>query len=318
MLQYRVIIVQLHDGRFEAYVRAFPSLSVIRPTAAQALEAAREEMTKILDDYANDGRQAPPPDREAVAIELVSVPFEHRAARRFNVQVDVITGQIRKNGAELPIRGTAQALLVMLASEGRDVSVDTLRERLHPHLPPDQAYDALKMNVYRARRQIGVSQVIQTTPRGYRISDDVVVDTRFLPQIVRAIRARSVAKAIETRLEGIFERLIAGRPAAYESWDWFEPIERTLRSWAREIGAYVAERALREGDAERALEIAHALCALDPLDETACELQVRAHLARSDRASALMTYRRYADDLHMQHGMEPSPALRALVDPQAT
>jgi len=171
------------------------------------------------------------------------------------------------------------------------------------------------MSVYRARKQLGAAAAIRTTERGYRISEDAVVDTRFLPQIVRAIRTRSIPKAIEARLDTIFQQLVTGRPAAYEPWEWFAPFERELCDAAREIGLYLANRALREGSPERALEIARALATLDPLDETAYELEIRVHLARGDRASALQTYRRYAQDLQAKHGMEPSPALRSLVDP---
>lgn len=314
-LAYRVIVVRNADATFEAYVRAFPSMHVTGATPQETIEAARRELTRVLEEYAHEGRRPPPPDREAVAIELISVPFESKTRDRPNVQVDVITGTVRKDGAEVPVRGSTLALLVSLACEPRDVSTEILSERLYPGIPRDQAYDALKMCVYRARKQVGGRGVIETSERGYRLAESVVVDVRFLNQIVRAIRTRSIAKAIETRLDAIFEQLIAGRPAAYSSWEWFAGTERTLRNASREIGLYIAHRALREGDPERALEIAQQLVELDRLDETVHELAIRVHLARGDRASALQTFRRYADDLQEQHGMEPSAALRSLVSP---
>ena len=313
-LSYRVIVVRLDDGRFEAYVRAFPSLKVMAPTARGAVEAARAEMMRLLEDYARDGRRPPPPDREAVAIELVTVPFEPAVPYSPKVHIEVTSGKVYLDGRELALRGTTLALLVSLATDTRDTSIDVLCERLYPGILGDQAYSALKMCIYRARKQLGARGIIETTQRGYRLSENVVIDVRFLPQIVRAIRARSIAKAIESRLDAIFDQLVMGRPAAYETWNWFEPIERNLRATAREIGLYLAQGALREGRTEHALEIAHALAQMDPLDETAQELEIRVHLSRGDRASALQAFRRYAEDLHAQHGMEPSPALRALVE----
>jgi len=313
-LQYRVIVVQTARDRFEAYVRAFPQLNVSAATAIEAVEAARAEIARTLSDYAKEGRLPPQPDREAVAIELIDVPFEPPAEVRTDVRLDVITGKVYKDGSEVPVRGAALALLVSLASEPRDLSIDVLCDRLYPGISADQAYGALKMCVYRARKQLGVRGVIETTPRGYRLAENVVIDTRFLPQIVRAVRTRSIAKAIETRLDAIFEQLLSGRPAAYATWEWFEPVERSFRDAAREIGLHLAGDALEENKAQRALEIAHAIAALDPLDEVAHELQIRAHLARGDRASALQIYRRYARDLQEQHGMEPSSALRSLVE----
>lgn len=314
-LDYRVIVFRGEDGKCQAYVRAFPSLSVAGNTPEEAIDAARVEIARMLDECAREGRRPPPADREAVAIEMVSLPFEPKAQYRPNVQLEITSGKVFRDGEEVAVRGTALALLVALACEPRDVSTELLSERLYPGIPRDQAYDALKMCVYRARKQLGGRGVIETSERGYRLADDVVVDVRFLNQIVRAIRAKSIAKAIETRLAAIFEQLIVGRPAAYAAWDWFVTVERNLRNASREIGLYLADRALRANDPERALQIVQELVDLDPLDETVHELAIRVHLARRDRASALQTFRRYAQDLQTQHGMEPSPALRALIDP---
>jgi DNA-binding SARP family transcriptional activator len=313
-LQYRVIVVRRERDRYHAYVRAFPSLRVTGSTPEETIDAARAEMTRILRECARDGRRPPPPDSEAVAIELVEVPFESKVTERPNVQVDVTAGKVLKDGAEVPVRGSTLALLVTLATESRDVSVESLCERLYPGIGFDQAYAALKMCIYRARRQLGTQGVIETTERGYRLSENVTVDIRFLSQIVRSVRTRSLPKAIEARLPAIFDDLAAGRPAAYSSWEWFAPTERILRGATREIGLHLAESALRSGDAAVALEVAQRLVSMDPLDETAHELAIRVHLARGDRASALRTFRRYAGDLRAQHGMEPSPALRALVE----
>lgn len=312
-LRYRVIIYR-EGTTFEGYVRAFPSLRVQGKTAQDALEAARAEIARVLEEYARDGRRPPTPDRDADVVELLDFAFEPKAQYRPKIQLDVVSGKVFVDGAEAAVRGSALALVVALACEPRDVSTETLSQRLYPGTAREQAYDALKMCVYRARKQLGGPGAIETTERGYRLADDVIVDIRFLNQIVRAIRSRSIAKAIEMRLDAIFEQLVGGRPAAYATWEWFAPLERTLCEAAREIGLYLADRALRAGDSERALQLARRLTEMDPLDETAHELAIRVHLARGDRASALQRFRRYADDLQAQHGMEPSPALRALVE----
>lgn len=312
-LRYRVIVVPQAYG-FRALVQAFPELHVMGDTVRAALENAQREILRTLADYERSGRPLPVPDSDAAAIEMLCIDFQSAAAALPRVQIDVMTGCVRKDGAEVPVRGATLALLVLLAAEPREISTESLCDRLYPGSGSDQAYDALKMAIYRARKQLGARGVIETTQRGYRVAESVVVDIRFLAQIVRAVRSRSIAKAIEARLEAIFDQLVAGRPAIYASWEWFEPVERTLRLAAREIGAYLAERALRDRRTERALEVAQQLAALDPLDEAAHELTARVYLARGDRASALHAYRRYAEELQRQHGMEPSPAFRALVE----
>lgn len=312
-LQYRVVVYR-EGAAFHGYVRAFPSLKATGETVQEAVEAARAEVARLLEECALEGRRPPYSDREAVAVELVAFAFEQTAQYRPNVQVEIITGKVFKDGSEVAVRGSTLALLVSLACEPRDISTEALSERLYPGIPRDQAYDSLKMCVYRARKQLGGRGVIETTERGYGLAQDVVVDVRFLNQIVRAIRARSVAKAIETSLDSIFDQLIIGRPAAYGAWEWFAATERAMRNAAREIGLYLANRALRENDPERALSIAQQLMRVDPLDETVHELAIRVHLTRGDRASALQTYRQYSEDLQAQHGIEPSLALRALIE----
>src|SRR5579862_8517040 len=96
-LHYRVIVVQLEEARFEAYVRAFPSLNVFGRTAAEAIEAARTQMAALLKGYARSGRRPPPPDREAATIELVAVPFDSPEHYRPNVQIDIVTGKVYKD-----------------------------------------------------------------------------------------------------------------------------------------------------------------------------------------------------------------------------
>ena len=312
-LRYRVVVVPQAYG-FRGIVHAFPELHVVGDTQRAVLDNARRQILGALAEYERSGRALPPADADAVAVEMVPVEFETQTPALVRVQIDVITGCVRKDGAEVPVRGATLALLVLLATEPREVSTESLCERLYPGSGSDQAYDALKMAIYRARKLLGARGVIETTERGYRVAENVVVDIRFLAQIVRAVRSRSIAKAIETRLDAIYDRLAAGRPAVYASWEWFDPVERNLRLASREIGSYLAERALRERNTERALEVAQQLTLLDPLDEAAHELTARVHLARGDRASALHAYRRYAEDLQRQHGMDPSPAFRALVE----
>lgn len=314
-LRYRVIVVSTEDGRFEASARAFASLRVQAASVQGAIDAARVEIARRLDAIARDGRQPPPADHQAVAVEMIALPFEIDASAHHDVQIEVTTGKVHKDGVEIAVRGGMLELLILLAMEPREVPVERLSRQMYPEVSADQAYDALKTCVYRTRKQLGAHSAIQTSERGYRLDQTVVTDVRFLPQIVRAIRSSCIPKALESRLEVIFARLAAGRPAAYMAWEWFEPYERSLRSSAREIGLYLCRRALRQAEPDRALEIAEALVQLDLLDETAHEVAIRAHLARSDPASAMQAFRRYAQDLYREHHMEPSPALRALVEP---
>jgi DNA-binding SARP family transcriptional activator/predicted RNase H-like HicB family nuclease len=293
-VKLRVILEPREGGGYNVGVPAFPSIQTFGSTKEEALHAARDAIARAIDFD-------------------VEVQTEVRAQPKAAVQVHVNKGTVYCGDEQVQPRGIALALLIALAVEPRDVSIETLCERLYPQAPLDQGYNALKMTVYRARQQLG-QNVIQTTERGYRLADDVIVDIRFLPQIVRAIRSRSIPKALESRLPSIFAELIIGRPAVFQTWDWFAPTERTLLRATREVGLYIGERALSAGKPLAALDVARPLIMRDLLDEAAYELAIRAHLAMGNRASALLEYRAYAGRLQDHMGIEPPLAMRRLVE----
>jgi len=119
---------------------------------------------------------------------------------------------------------------------------------------------------------------------------------------------------LQDRLGIIFEELIEGRPAVFQTWDWFAKTERALQQASREIGLYIGERALEAGNPLSALDVARPLIGRDLLDEGAYELAIRAHLTMGNRASALLEYRAYSGRLLDQMGIEPPLALRRLIE----
>jgi DNA-binding SARP family transcriptional activator/predicted RNase H-like HicB family nuclease len=294
-VKYRVVLEPRREGGFTAIVPAFPLVRASGSTEEEALQSARSAIAASI-EFAVE-HQVAPDTRAGTAI-----------------QVNVTSGSVYRETSQLQLRGTTLALLISLAIEPRDVPMDVLCRRLYPQTPSDQAYNALKMAVYRARQQLGAADVIETTERGYALTDNAIVDIRFLPQIVRSIRARSIAKVLEDRLPGIFSELIEGRPAVFQTWEWFLPTERLLQRATREIGLYVGGRELHAGRPVVALDIARRLIMRDLLDEAAYELAIRSHLAMGNRASAMLEYRSYAGRLQEQMGIEPPPALRRLLD----
>lgn len=293
-MKLRVILEPREGGGYDVAVPAFPDIRAFADTQDKALEAARKAIAAAIEFDV---------ELQADAEPQSSVP----------VQVNINKGTVYRGDDRVQPRGVTLALLVALAIEPRDISNETLCERLYPQTPFDQAYNSLKMTVYRARQQLG-QNIIQTTERGYRLADSVIVDIRFLPQIVRAIRSRSIPKALQDRLGVIFEELMHGRPGVFQTWEWFARTERSLQRAAREIGLYIGERALEAGKPISALDVARPLIGRDVLDEGAYELAIRAHLAMGNRASALLEYRAYSGRLQDQMGIEPPLALRRLIE----
>ena len=63
-----------------------------------------------------------------------------------------------------------------------------------------------------------------------------------------------------------------------------------------------------------AIDAALAAIAADPLRESAHRRLIEAHLAEGNASEAIRQYETYAELLASQLGIEPSPALRRLVD----
>jgi DNA-binding SARP family transcriptional activator len=90
---------------------------------------------------------------------------------------------------------------------------------------------------------------------------------------------------------------------------------RMLRLEALEQGA---ERLIERAEYGRAMEAALAATLSDPLRESARRLLVRVHLGEGNLASALQAYEAYRTLLRLEIGVEPSPAMRDLIEPYAT
>jgi DNA-binding SARP family transcriptional activator len=170
------------------------------------------------------------------------------------------------------------------------------------------------MCVHRARGQLADPSAVVVSRGGYALAPEIDVDLRWLQRALERIRRDAVPEGDLPRLEEIFERLVRGRPAAFANWEWFEPVERELEAATREVGAYVAARALRAGDHVRALGIAHALTKLDPLDEAARQIAISAHIAANDRGAAILEYRGYRELLREELDVEPSAELLRLLE----
>jgi DNA-binding SARP family transcriptional activator len=226
--------------------------------------------------------------------------------------VSLADGTLSRGEERIDVSEGVLALIVALAIEAQPVGRERLVDRVWPDLHDESAYNALKMCVHRTRQQLADPGAIVVTRSGYTLAPEIEVDLRALEAALERVRRNSDAE--EPELEAMFERLAHGRPAFFANWEWFEPIERILESATHEVGAFIATHALRHGDHVRALAIAQMLTKLDPLDEDARRVAIRAHLAANDRGAAILEYRSYRALLHDELNVEPSSDLKQLLE----
>lgn len=226
--------------------------------------------------------------------------------------VSLADGSLWRGEERIDVSEGVLALIVALAIESQPVGRERLVDRVWPDLHDESAYNALKMCVHRTRQQLADPGAVIVTRSGYTLAPEIEIDLRALESALERVRRNGDAD--EPQLEGLFDRLARGRPSFFANWEWFGPIERILESATHEVGAFVAERALRRGDHVRALAIAQMLTKLDPLDEGARRVAIRSHLAANDRGAAILEYRSYKALLHTELDVEPSSDLKHLLE----
>jgi DNA-binding SARP family transcriptional activator len=240
------------------------------------------------------------------------------AAEDAPLLISLADGTVSRGDERIDVSEGVLALLLALAVEAQAVTRDRLVDRLWPDLQDESAYNALKMCVHRTRQQLASPGAIVVSRGGYALAPEIEVDLRRLQRTLERVRRDTVPAGDMPQLEATFESLVRGRPAAFADWEWFEPVEQTLEAATHEVGAFIAARALREGDDVRALGIAQALTKLDPLNENARQIAISAHIAADDRSAAILEYRAYKALLRAELDVEPSADLKRLLEGELT
>lgn len=225
--------------------------------------------------------------------------------------VDVASGEIlRGQEAVKTSEGTSQ-LLMLLAVYG-EANRDVIADAIWPDLEGDGAANALKMCVHRARTQLEESSAIVVSKSLYRLGASV---RSTYPEILEVMRAIGGPFAEERRPEylSLFDRLSKSLAANRLPWEWFVPYARTLADAVRTIGERLGMDALDRGDAQTALEIARRMVGVDPLDEAARELVMRAYRKLGNATAAMREFEEFSDKLRREMSVAPSERLRRLI-----
>ncbi|MFF9621157.1 BTAD domain-containing putative transcriptional regulator [Streptomyces griseosporeus] len=227
--------------------------------------------------------------------------------------------EIRSVRGAAVLRGSFQRTLlqVLLVSERRMVSTESLIREMWGETLPHGVGNALQAHASRLRRKLAalepereVSRLVGDQ-RGYRLLlDDATLDADLFVRAVHQARAAADPRTVRDTLRaalarwrgpalggdaaGTLCRSAAARYAEYriQAWELLFDSELTLGNHGHILGE------LRE------------VCAENPLRERFCE-QLMLALYRSGRqAEALETYRQLWSRLTRELGIEPSPLLR--------
>jgi DNA-binding SARP family transcriptional activator len=232
---------------------------------------------------------------------------ENASLKRPAMRIEVATGRLCRDGEPLKLSFKTLELLIALAVESRPLAKEILLERLWPDQPRASAQNALKMLVHRTRRHAGDPQLVIVKNGMYELGSHVTTDVRLMRHVLAAPHERP-DNATE-----LLDALLEGRPSAFAAWDWFAPFEQQLLGITADLGLALGREALQNGNVDRALFYSQALVQLDPCDEAATELLIRAHLARGERHLAISKYRRLERSLKRELDAQPSFSVEELL-----
>jgi SARP family transcriptional regulator, regulator of embCAB operon len=224
----------------------------------------------------------------------------------------------RRDGTDVRVEewrtGKTRDLLRLLAlGDGRPLRADKLCELLWPDVPSHRARNRLRTAVSQIRVTLG-DQSVERHPDGYLLRDAVLDAHQFAALAERAgtaVDRRNHAAVLP--ITRAAERLYRDDFHADDDDSSWAVAERTrLQHLRRTMARDAAEAALHEQRRREALSFARLAVELDPMNETAHRLLMRAHADLGEIAAALRDFEDYRSRLAEELGVDPSPETRAL------
>jgi hypothetical protein len=239
------------------------------------------------------------PTLEALAQRFSSLAEGGESAR--TIRIDVLSRAVYRGHARLTISNRALSLLIILAVLG-NVPRDALIEMLWGH-DVDIETNALNMLVSRARRQLGDASLVIVSNGVYSLGADVAVDFHHVQRLVGSLSFNGpLTDSQRTALRTAHEQF---KPA------WLikessPSVDAAISGLRQRVVERLGLDAVDRNEIPDALAFAEELRSLDPTNETAYELLIRAYVRSGNSPAALSEYRAYSAHLLSELGVEPS------------
>ncbi len=216
------------------------------------------------------------------------------------------------NEGALVLAREAQHLLALLALRELPVPRAAIAGTLWPEASELHAHASLRSAL--SRLGTLAQRAIVVTSSDLALAPEIEVDLRAARALAHRLVDREATQPPADMTAGAIELLSHEcLPDWYDDWAILESEQwRQLRLHALDALAAHLSAAGRYGDA-----VAAALAAMraDPLRESACAALIRVHLAEGNQSEAIRAFARYEALLMRELGIQPTPALRALVTP---
>jgi DNA-binding SARP family transcriptional activator len=217
--------------------------------------------------------------------------------------------QLRCAGREVPLARSGQRLLALLALQGRPLERLWVAGTLWLDATEERAGASLRSTLWRLP-QPGGAAVVEASTTQLRLARDLAVDVHELTARAEGLESPAGRPDPDLDPSALARDLL---PDWYEDWVSLERERiRQLRLHALEA---LCARLTAAGRFGAAVQAGLAAVAGEPLRESAHRTLIRAHLAEGNPGEAVRQYHLYRRLLAGELALEPSPAIRSLVQP---
>jgi predicted ATPase/DNA-binding SARP family transcriptional activator len=211
---------------------------------------------------------------------------------------------IYRDGEHVDESARSRELLLFLLVHPSGRTKEQIGAALWPDAEPSKLRNNFHVTVHRLRKSLGAAEWIVVDGDTYALDRSRGVDFDaevFEREVTAALRARNadrVTRALELYRGDFFENASAG--------EWYLDLRERLRElYARALDMLGRTR-MTAGDYPAAADAYQRLVALDDLDEDAARNLIAALEKQGDRGAATRAYRRLAEALKRELGVEPS------------
>jgi predicted ATPase/DNA-binding SARP family transcriptional activator len=212
--------------------------------------------------------------------------------------------EIFREGEAVEESARSRELLLFLLTHPSGRTKEQIGAALWPDADPSKLRNNFHVTLHRLRKGLGASEWIVVDGDTYALDRSRGIDFDaevFEREAVAAIRAKNqerLARAVDLYRGPFFENASAG--------EWYLELRERLRElYARALGTLGRAR-MAAADYEGAVDTYQRLVALDDLDEDAARNLITALEKQGDRGAATRAYRRLAEALKRELGVEPS------------
>jgi DNA-binding SARP family transcriptional activator len=306
-----------------ADLRRDPYLQTLAHTAIYVLERTRREseaaiLTRLAASIESAELQAAVAGLVAGDSAGMLEPFVRRvsrqtARRETHTSLELLSGRVLQDHAEVRLTEKEFELLALLASTRGAVSRDRIGESLWDHLEPEEWRNNFKVTVHRIRKKLQARDTIVADGGGYRLAPTVGVDLRRVEALVREHSKRVAGDATRSELRSVVDTFRSGAAARYERYVWGQQLLARISDAVCRAGIMFALDAHSRGLDDDVLWATDRIREIDAFNETACELTMRVLIGRGDVDGARREYQRYTAALANELGATPSDRLIELV-----